>query len=218
MISGDHAREGIVRRARQIQTPVVARYRDLRQGICAYLGDIMRPARTLMALEHHLQQRANDSALTTYSREDARASLEALAPFHRLANTLASFQFQAINRRLPPLMIEGVAVNVNPDLIVTQQSRGVDRFGVALLRMAKGDDPEADEVSPKRVEMGKIVASLAYMQASEMTHPEHELHYSLCLSIDVQSELVTPSSQHLSNRLKNIRAACRAISDQWSRP
>lgn len=215
MLSSDYAREGIIRRAKQIATAPVVRYRDLRQGIAGYLSNIMRPASVLSALETRLLQRSADTSLTPFAREDAAASLEALAAFHRVANELSGFQFQLPEGRAAPFMIEGVAVSIQPDVIVTQASRTGDRYGSAIFRMAKGDEAESDTAASRRIDMGRYVATLAYMQATASPVAGHQLHHSLCMAVDIQSELIVTASRNQTQRVNNIRAACRGIAAQW---
>ncbi len=215
MVSSDYAREGIIRRAKLIATAPVVRYRDLRQGIAGYLADIMRPTSVLTSLETRLQQRSTDTSLTPFAREDAAASLEALAAFHRLANELSGLQFHLPQGKAAPFPIEGVAVSVQPDLIVTQPSRTGDRYGAAVLRMAKGEDNESELAAGRRAEMGRYVATLAHMQASATPVAGHQIHHTLCMAVDIQSELIISASRNQTQRVNNIRAACRSIAAQW---
>jgi hypothetical protein len=216
LVAGDHAREGIIRRAKEIATAPVIRYRDLRNGLSAYLGNVARPAATLTALESMLQQKADDQSASTFSREDAQASLEALATFRRFQNRLGGFDFKQPGKWAGALAVEGVAVSVYPDLVLTQQSRSSDRYGVALFRLAKGDDQESVNAAGRRAEIAKYVATLAYMQASTHCAPDHVAHHALCMSIDVQNQEIVVASNSQTIRINNIRAACRQIARAWS--
>lgn len=215
LVAGDHAREGIIRRAKEISTAQVIRYRDLRNGLAAYLGDSARPSSALASLELLLQQKAEDRSGTAFTREDAQASLEALATFRRFQNQLGGYDFKQPGKWAGALAIEGVAVSVYPDLVLTQQSRTDNRYGVALFRLAKGDDQESVSAATKRAEIAKYVATLAYMQASTHCEPGHVAFPALCLSIDVQNQEITAASNSQTLRINNIRAACRQIARAW---
>jgi hypothetical protein len=115
LVAGDHAREGIIRRAKEIATAPVIRYRDLRHGLSGYLANPVRPGVMLGNLEGLLQQKLDDTSLTPFVREDAAASLEALGSFRRFQNQLGGLDFTAVTRT-PALPIEGVAVSIHPDL------------------------------------------------------------------------------------------------------
>lgn len=216
LVAGDHAREGIIRRAREIATAPVIRYRDLRNGLAAYLGNPARPASALATLESLLRQKANDRSGTTFTREDAQASLEALETFRRFQNQLGGFDFQQPQRWAGALPIEGVAVSVYPDLALTQTSRAGERYGVALFRLAKGDDQESENAASRRAEIARYVATLAFMQASEHCRPGHVAYPGLCLSIDVQNQEIVAASRSQTQRVNNIRAACRQIARAWN--
>ncbi|WBH15148.1 hypothetical protein [Sphingomonas radiodurans] len=215
LVAGDHAREGIIRRAKEIATAPVIRYRDLRNGLAAYLGDAARPSATLATLELLLQQKADDQSSTGFTREDAQASLEALATFRRFQNQLGGFDFKQPGKWAGALPIEGVAVSVYPDLALTQQSRSSSRYGIALFRLAKGDDQESVNAAGKRTEIAKYVATLAYMQASAHCAPDHVAYPALCMSIDVQNQQIVAASNSQTIRVNNIKAACRQIARAW---
>lgn len=213
LVAGDHAREGILRRAKEIATAPVIRYRDLRNGLAGYLGDAARPARALSALETMLQQKADDQSLAPFAREDAAKSLEALATFRRFQNQIGGYDFKSATRT-PALPIEGVAVSVYPDLALTQQARTGDRYGVALFRFAKAEQ-ESESAASKRAEIAKYVATLAFMEASVNCAPNHVPYPPLCLSIDVHNQEIVAASRTQTQRVNNIRAACRQIARAW---
>jgi hypothetical protein len=214
LVAGDHAREGIIRQAKEISTARVIRYRDLRSGLSAYLGDAARPRSTLATLETLLRQKASDQSGTSFAREDAQASLEALESFYRFQNRLGGFNFAQPGKWAGALSIEGLAVSVYPDLALTQSSRSGERYGVALFRFAKGDDSGA--AATKRAEIAKYVATLAFMQASTHCAAGHTAHHELCLSIDVQNQEIVAASRSQTQRVNNIKAVCRQIVRAWS--
>lgn len=211
LVAGDHAREGIIRRATEIATAPIIRYRDLRNGLAAYLGNAARPTSALATLETLLRQKAEDQSSTTFTREDAQASLEALATFRRFQNQLGGYDFKQAGKWAGALPIDGVAVSVSPDLALTQSTRGGDRYGVALFRLAKGDDQESGNAATRRAEVARYVATLAFMQAEAHCVPDHTAHPSLCLSIDVQNQEIVAATRSQTQRVNNIRAACRQI-------
>jgi len=215
LVSGDHAREGILRRAKEVSTAAVIRYRELRQGLVAYLSDPQRPLLRLVELEEALEQRASDTSLTPFSREDASASLEALAAFHRLGNRFGPMSFRAPATWPGPLAIEGVAVNVYPDLALVQEARSGPRYGVAIMRFAKGEDRESENGATRRAEIGRYVATLALMQAQAHCPDGHIAHHTLCQAIDVQNEDVISIGPSQTRRVNDIRAACRGIARAW---
>lgn len=215
MVSGDHAREGIIKNARETPTAPVIRYRDLKNGLAAFLSDPARPTSRLAALESLLEQKANDQNLTAFMRDDAQASLEALSIFRRFNNQLGGYAFAAPGFRANPLNIEGVDVSVHPNLVLTQTVRSDQRFGLALFRLAKGDDEENIAAASRRSDVGKFVATLAFMQAETYCPDEHIAHHSLCMSLDVQNQEIWTGSRNQTRRINNLRAACRQIARAW---
>lgn len=215
LVSGDHAREGILRRAKEVSTAAVIRYRDLRQGLVSYLSNAERPRARLVELEQHLRQRADDTSLSPFHREDATASLEALEAFHRLNNRLGGMSLHVPERWNGALMIEGVAVNVSPDLALIQDARTGPRYGVLIMRFAKGEDRESEAAAGRRAEIGRYVATLAYLQAQAQCLPDHTAHHSLCHALDVQNEEMIGIGPSQTRRVNDITAACRGIARAW---
>ena len=213
LVAGDHAREGIIRRAKEIATAPVIRYRDLRNGLANYLGNTARPSHALGSLDTLLQQKADDQSLTPFAREDAAKSLEALSTFRRFQNQLGGYDFRPATRT-PALQIEGEAVSVYPDLALTQQARTGDRYGVALFRFAKSEQ-DSESAASKRADVAKYVATLAFMEAVANCAPNHVAFPALCLSIDVHNQEIVAASRSQTQRVNNIKAACRQIARAW---
>jgi hypothetical protein len=86
MVSSDTARIGIIRRAKNPQTPPIIRYRDARAPICAYLSDGNRRVNPLVAAEEMLRQRGEDASESALRQDDARQSIEVLHAIQRMQN------------------------------------------------------------------------------------------------------------------------------------
>jgi hypothetical protein len=87
----DTARIGIIRRAKNPQTPPIIRYRDTRTPICAYLSDGSRRVNPLVAAEEMLKQRAEDASESALRHDDAKQSIEVLHAIQRMQNQLRPF-------------------------------------------------------------------------------------------------------------------------------
>jgi hypothetical protein len=217
MVTPEPGRIGIIRRARDSITPPRARYSDLRIALTGFLADMHRDRRPLDALAGTLNQRANDSSLTNFSRQDAQASLGALNAFQRmLTNRLAGYAFMPAPARQTPLPIGGVSVSINLDLLLRRERGDRQEAGAAMFRLTKADDEETDAATSKRKEMGIYAATLVQMQVAATVRAGLTPHHELCMSIDVQSGDIHAASRNFAQRAQRLEAACRFIAALWA--
>lgn len=215
MVSSDTGRLGIIRRAKQPQTFVVTRYRDIRDPICNFLADPARNPAILTTVENHLRQRANDPAETALRQDDARAQIEVLASLRAMAGSIGSATYltQPANRP-SSIMIEGVQVSVRLDLQVEATARGIAQVGGAILRMTQ-DDADTPAARDRRRDMGTYVATLARMYLDAHYQGNRTITNRLCMSIDIQHGEIFAAPTGLTQRIGNLRAACQVIAALW---
>lgn len=214
MVSSDTARMGIIRRAKNPQTPPIIRYRDVRPTICNYLADQNRNLRHLVDAEEMFQQRIDDPSTRDLSRDDARHSIEVLRATQGMRNQLSGFDFQPAPREQNKLNIADVEISVRADLFVHGTTRGIDQFGAAILRMTM-DDAETEAARRKRREMGLYVATLARMHTDQNLDNNRQPANKLCMSIDIQHGEVFVAPNSNARRISDIENVCRVISALW---
>ena len=84
-----------------------------------------------------------------------------------------------------------------------------------FLRLTK-DDTRSNVSRQKREEMGTFVATLIHMLMTKESFYDGSLHFSLCLSIDIQYGEIFLARRNYKAKQKNVESACRAISSMWS--
>ncbi len=185
MVSSETAKMSIIRRNAGPQAPTVTRYRDVRPILCSYLSDPSRGLSPIVTAEATFQHRSQDPAESILRQDDARQSIEVLHAIQGMRNTLGGFDFHLAPRTQPRLSLSGVEISVRADLLVHGNTRGVDQFGAAILRMTQ-DDAETNAAKAKRREMGLYVATLARLHAEHNISTDRTVANRLCMSIDVQ--------------------------------
>jgi hypothetical protein len=214
MVSGDTGRVGIIRRAREPKTAVTVRYDKVREDIRQYLCDQARTRRTLAALQNKYQSMADDPSLTTWAREDARLSVDVLNSLARMENQIAGGHFLPAPRRQVPLMLGGVIVSVQLNLLMQRERAGQTEIGGILFRLTKADE-ETDAAATKRKEIGGFAATLALMQ-TQARHTHQGLpHHQLSASFDIQCEDVHWAPRSYAKKAKDLENACRFIAAIW---
>jgi hypothetical protein len=196
-------------------TPPRIRYSDLRAGITSFLADQRRDARALATLGNLLEQKANDSSLSNFARQDAQLSFAALSAFQRMTNQLAGFTFAPAPSRQRALTLGGVVVSIQLDLLVTRARGQQTECGGVLLRLAKTDEDETDAAAGKRRQMGEYAATLAQMQVRASHGGNGTPHHALCLSVDVQAGEVHAAPRNFAQKAQRLEAECRFIAALW---
>lgn len=205
---------GIIRRAKFPQASPIIRYRDARTAVCAYLTDPVRSVNPLAVAEATLRHRANDPAVSSLARDDARLSLEVIAAIQGLNNQLRGFDFQPAPADQPKLRISGVEVSVRADMLVHGSVRAQEQIGAAVLRMTL-DNAETEAAKALRREVGTYVATLARFHTDQHLAGDRQPANRLCMSIDVQHGEVFAAPNANTRRMNDIENACRMIAAIW---
>ena len=133
-----------------------------------------------------------------------------------MQNQLGGIAFRAAPTRQAPLRMSGLEVSVNVDVLVQRNRNGAEQIGGALFRFTKADE-ETDNAAAKRRDMGLYAATLVHMQVSQNLAGNHQPHYQLCMSIDVQAEDIHYAPRSFAQRAQNLENACMFIAAMWDR-
>ena len=216
MLSTEPGKLGIIRRARESVTAPRTRYRDARLAMRTYLADIQRSKATLYQARKLFEQRANDPSLKDFPREDAKLSIDVIDALLRMDNQLSGFEFAAAPQAQKKLVLAGVDVSVNVDLLTLRTKGQQEQIGGALFRLTKADE-ETDAATAKRREIGSYAATLVQMQVGANLAGNRQPNHALCMSIDVQCEEVHFAPKTFAQKAQNLEAACQFISAMWDK-
>ena len=214
MVAGETGRIGIIRRSREAEPAVTVRYAKVREDIRDYLCDSGRTSRHLAALHNKYVAMADDANLTSWAREDARMSVDVLASLGRMENQISGGSFIPAPAKQAPLMLQGVTVSVNLNVLMIRDRGAKSEVGGVLFRMTKADT-ETEAASAKRKEIGGFAATLAYMQVQNSLAADRTPHHQLCASFDIQCEDVHMAPRNYATKAKELENGCRFIAAMW---
>jgi hypothetical protein len=178
---------------------------------------LISPYHDLAILERgreKLIERRDDSELSPWVREEARRSLTALEKFSRSHNSLSlkKHTFEKPPVGLPPLLIEGVSINVEPEMMVVGVHKEQERIGSGFIRMAQGNDGEA--AASHRKDAYGLLAALGHIHTARHLKAQGKAHEPFSIVIDVPRADVYRASG-LIKRSERIAANCRFIRSLW---
>ena len=214
MVAGDTGRIGIIRRARDAKAAVTTRYAKVRQDIRDHLCDLGRSRRGIDALHNKYADMADDPALSNWSREDARLSMDVLASLGRMENKIGGTRFVQAPVRQPHLVLSGVTVSINLSVLMVRERDGKAEVGGVLFRLTKADE-ETEAASAKRKDIGGFAATLALMQMHNGLAGNRSPHHQLCASFDIQCEDIHLAPRNYATKAKELENGCRFIAAMW---
>lgn len=220
MVASFTAKQRIIRDAHWQPRVVVVRYKDARTAIVGALLSPTRSMNRVTATRDVLQQRAEDSSLKPFRREDARLSMEALDDFEHGMNAfgIAGMNFDAPSGLAEEIVISGVRVNVSLDLVVRAFDRSQTALvGGVLLQFARGDAGEGDEAKRRRTDSCLYAATLIHMFAQQnmLALGSPSRRHCICIDLPRREMHVAPTTY--VQRMNNLRAACTEIAALWDR-
>jgi hypothetical protein len=210
LVSSDVGKLGIIRRNKYPSKHIVSPYQDGKKWIVRFLSNDARDRTILASGIEHFEHLAQDTSTIPSKREDAKRTITALNAILTGYNALelGKLTFKSAPR-LNPLMIKGVRVSTNLDLLTSVMNKGVEQQGGAILRLTQADE------SDKRDEMGGYTATPVLMQIEDKKPGVGEPLARICLAIDVQNKAKYEARAGASRRRANIEAACTMIKSIW---
>lgn len=141
-------------------------------------------------------------------------SVDVLASLARMENKIGGSRFVAAPVRQPPLVLNGVSVSVQLNVLALRERDGAAEVGGVLFRMTKADE-ETESAASKRKEIGAYSATLALMQIQSCAGADQKAHHQLCASFDIQYEDVHVAPRTYVSKARDLESACRFIAAVW---
>ena len=202
--SSPHRRKTIVRDQKYPKGYVVTRYGSARSAIVDFFvrgrGDKKVMEKTIKSLI----QKSYDS---TFKKQDNELSIKALEIFSKtkISIDLTKLSISKFDSDLNNLLIEGVEVTVQPDIIISGSISGKPFVGAIKIHISKTNnlDPES----------GKYVAALLhkFLENSSTTKVRPEF----CISLDIFTGRYFIAPRSFKSLRKDIEAACNEIRLLW---
>lgn len=216
MVSSETTKLAIIRRNRYPSKPPIIPYQDAKGWLVRAWTDPQNKRRILEDAIEHFEYVADDDSVKPLKRNDARLSIDAIRAFR---DSLIDFQsnrltFVPAPRNLSPLVLEGVHVKANFDLISHATIKNKDYEGGIIFRLTKAEE-DSILAKHRREEMGHYAATIAFMQVADKTPTGREARNDITYAIDVRCGQAF-SARGGTRRMSNLKAACRMISSIWA--
>ena len=218
LVAGERGRIGIVRRSKFSDVgPMRLRYREVRPILRNALCDIVNENRILADGRSHFEQLESDPSLSAFAQDDASKSIDVLDALPRLRNQYAGTDFMQAPNQQPNLMISGVEVSIQCDVLIHAEQRNEQRVGGALFRLTQGDDDPTPAARTRRQQMGLYSATLVFMHVRQHLAGNRTVRPQLCWSMDIQDGEIYNAPARFAARVQEIESACFTIAALWDR-
>lgn len=211
-VSGHAKQETIVRNAKRVSKVKVANYQPARLTVYrAYDGDGLNQDR-LRAEADRLEILGEPGSFEAECNKLSAKGLKNLAPI--VGNVdCAGARVARPQNGFEHMLIEGVRVSVQPEVVFSAVHRGATKYGGVLVNFSK---TEAFDVKSGRYAAGDYAAFLVFQMLALRFGAQGGPRHGSCFSIDVPKADVYSAPGSYVTMLKNIQAACRSIVRQWN--
>ena len=201
--------EKILLEAKYPNTFQISRYQHAREAAQNYL---LSNPRDFTMLNHKMDRlRTRLANASGFEKQDLELSLNAINEFALSHNALGldRFTFASSDHRGKKIKIEGVEVNIRPELLIPPYGKN-SKVGALILRPQKGLGTKEF-----RNETGKTTASLMHYFLSETSEGVEKVDSKSCLVVDMCFGEIRHAPTTYKTRIGNIKAACRQIAGLW---
>lgn len=157
---------------------------------------------------------SNRNSPNPWQQADNLRSAAALRRLAEIAPEIELKNAKQIHQVWGPMVINGVRVSVQPELVFSMEHRGVTKVGAIILNTGKNENLSLAR-SAAKFSVGDYLTVLLYrMLDARLKFMGVPLH-TKCYAIDVfRSKVYTAPASH-KTLLKHIEAACTMIALQW---
>lgn len=213
IVEKPHRQQQIVKNQKYQKGFIIKRYNIARSVITNFFMKKTSKEELLFEIKGLLTSEYSKNA-SSFQRQDNQLSIEALEVF---ANSdlldlldlpdLDKLDNIRVKKGLNNLLIEGVEVSVQPDILIKGKIRNKDFVGAIKLHISKSHHLTK--------EAGEYVATVIH-EYLEKEYPQFKVKLEFCISIDVFTGEYFIAPRSHKKMKKNIKAACKAIKLLWS--
>jgi len=212
-ISDPAKQETIVRNAKKVLTTRVTNYQPARNAIpkCHTLKGLDADS----VIKHAVRMETTDFS-DLFERKCNNLSAASL----RMASQLVSqidcegARISAPARGFDHLIIEGVRVSIQPEIVISFAHRGATRFGGVMFNFSKTESSSLENGNG-RYHAGDYAATLVFLMLQTHFGAKGGPRNANCLAVDVYQQKVFAAPSSYKTILKNIEASCRSVARQW---
>jgi hypothetical protein len=211
------AQERVLHDCRYAIPPIVTANGDALRALRAYNQDPRRDQAALDRVKAALTAKARHLDTTPNRRDDALRCVEIIDAFVAAENVLGlrALACSEPGMRFQPLIIEGVEISIQPDLLI---DRGT-RIGAMMFRVAKSPDHLGCSKETTRLrrieqrrEMGRYLATMMEMLLDGGDRP---IDRNFVFVADTRLPERITAAADFADRVRKIKASCRFIARLW---
>jgi hypothetical protein len=213
VVSDAVKQETIVRDARRLLAVRVANYQPARSAmpLCHSAGGI-----DPVSIIAHATRMSETVFSDPFDQKCNELSAAAFVKFAPIASQIdcAGERVPRPRRGFDHLLIEGVRVSVQPEIVVSFAHRGSTRFGGVIFNFSKSDQSSLENNNGK-YEAGDYAAALVFLMLGVHFGPKGGPRNANCFAVDIYRERIFETPGAYKTMLKHLEAACRNIARQW---
>lgn len=214
VISDPSKQESIVREAMHVMAVRVANYQPARTAMpqCHSSNGIEPELVRIQA-----ERMRNTVCADRFDAKCNELSAAALLKFSPIASQVdcAGQRIPTPRRGFDHLLIEGVRVSVQPEIVVSFAYRGSTKFGGVIFNFSKGDQSSFENGNGK-YHAGDYAAALVFLMLGVHFGAAGGPRSANCFAVDVYRGRVFETPGAHKTMLKNLEAACRNVARQWA--
>lgn len=155
-----------------------------------------------------LEKKSEDPGLGDWNRGIINSSIEALENVLDSENLNTEFIYEEYKGGNPKVLIHGVEISINPDLIVTSEKRGKNCIGALKIHISKNSSSNEDGSKYVATLLNDFV--IAHLQTeNNVCKNENSISY------DVFNRTFVESPKSFKRRMEDIYAGCMNIKAIW---
>ena len=182
-------------------------YADVREAIKKYFINTFDESiisDAILVLENKLEE----DEISDWQRSVNASSIEALEAVLDSENINTSLEYGEYKGENPKLVIHGVEISINPDLIINSTVRGKDCIGSVKIHISKN--------SKNNEEGSKYIAALLNdFTVNHLCADQKISKNEYSISYDVFNDTFVESPKAIKKRMGDIEAGCMNIRDIW---
>ena len=205
----------IIREAKFVKKVLVIHYKKTRSFIPhAFAGNSLDIDKLVRRAEE-IERENETPGISPWQKHDNINSALALKNIATITPELSWVNGRIIHRRLGSLVIAGVEVSVQPDVVFTFEHRNINKVGAIILNTAQAKDKSLDRNNGAYC-IGDYLSSLLFQTLLSKLPGVGAPLNSKCYAVDVfrGKTYTAPANYRMLN--KNLEAACEVIASRWS--
>jgi len=206
-------RTGIIQAAKYPKTSVVARYDPACDAITNFLCSNARSGTDLAKAIEQQKAREQKIGASTWIKQDAQLSAEAINAFWKSYNKLGlgKFSCRPVAASAPKLNINGVDISVALDVTTHRKDKDDQAYVGGIIMVFS----KAEASASARERRCRVAAVLSALFAEKHLATLGKTDPKMCISLDVFAGKTYPTPGSYVKRLSQINTSCKEVTLWW---